>query len=265
MAAQRPGLTQALVRNNMTFPQLEKCELCGSHSPLLRSHIIPAFVYRFVMAGTSRFYNALSPKKFVQGGERVHLLCQQCESCISLFEREFQTAFFPESGIASLPVNYGSGLYRFCCSVSWRVLTHMKLSQPLQYVQDSKISNMLLGAVPKEHHDACDHALDRWAKTILTGSPLFSDQHIVFLNGKLVPFERSDIVGFHIYQSKASLTTVAILGPIVLLGFIRPSTGWKYTEVHPMGGQFPIISQTMPVNFARWLHDLYFNLERVAH
>lgn len=254
-----------LVRNNMAFPKLEKCELCGSQTQLLRSHIIPAFVYRYVMAGTGRFYNALSPKKFVQGGERVHLLCQQCESYISLFERDFQTAFFPQAGFASLPINYGSGLYRFCCSVSWRVLTYMKLSQPLLYFQDSKISRMLQGTVPKDHHDACDRALERWAKTILAGSPLLSDQHIVFLNGNLVPFERSDIVGFHIYQSKASLATVAILGPIVLLGFIRLSTGWKNTEVHPMGGQFPIVSQTMPVNFARWLHDLYFNLERVAH
>ena len=249
----------------MTFPRLTRCELCGAEARLLRSHIIPAFVYRYVMAGSGRFYDASHPRKFVQGGERVHLLCQDCESRFSLVERDFQNLFFPSGQISSLPLDYGPALYQFCCSVSWRVLTHMKLSSPLKYVDESRISDMLLSSVPEPEHDKCDLALERWATTLLTGKKTHNDQHIIFLNGKLVPFERSDVVGFHIFQGKSALATVAIFGPIILLGFISLSGGWKNTVVCPTGSTLPIISQTIPIEFARWLHDLYFNLERVAH
>lgn len=258
-------LNSGVSAHYMAFPQLDQCALCGDRAPLQRSHIIPAFVYRNVMPDTGRFYSAFHPKKLIQGGERVHLLCQRCESRTSLFEREFQTLFFPSGKIASLPLVYDQVIYKFCCSVSWRILTYLKISTTSKYVDDSNISKMLHSNVPSEHHDRCDEKLEHWAKTMLTGTWEDNDQHVVFLNGKLVPFERSDIIGFHVFQSSTNLATVAILGPIVLLGFIHRSKGWENTSINPDGATLPIVSQSIPISFARWLHDLYFNLERIAH
>lgn len=207
------------------FPLLSKCELCGSPSPLCRSHIIPAFVYRQVLSDSKRFHSATRPRLLVQDGERVHLLCKDCEGQISSFERSFQRLVFPGKQMGSLPFSYDETLYRFCCSVSWRVLTYLKLSTSDSYIRQSSISKLLARQVPANDHRLCDSVRDGWAQTICRGASEANDQHIVFLNGKNVPLERSDIVGFTLFQHGRDLATISFLGPIVIVGFVRQGAG----------------------------------------
>lgn len=217
------------------------------------------------MPDTCRFYDALRPRKLLQGGERVNMLCKGCESLLSLLEKNFQQLFFPIGGIASLPLTYDASLYRCFCSISWRVLTYLKMSVPDKYIESTRIVQMLQGQVALEDHELCEAARSRWARAVLVGEIGRLDQSVIFLNGKNFPFERSDAIGFCVFRDNGNLAVVAMLGPMILLGFIRQGPGWENANVDPAGGVFPIGSQSIPVGFSRWLHDLYFNLERVAH
>ena len=248
----------------MPFPQLDKCELCGSASPLARSHILPASAYRSIMSLPGSFYDALRPRLKKQGGTWAHLLCHACEVKLSFHEREFQRMLFPKDKPPSLPITYNSSLYICCCSISWRVLTYLKLSEPDNYAEKSRISLMLSSQIPEEQHSMTESVRIKWSETILTGEPKDEDHHLIFLNGKNVPFERSDIIGFSLFQDGKNLALASILGPIIVLGFVKQGSGWSNTTISPRGSTFAIGAQSLPVGFFRWLHDLYFNIERVA-
>lgn len=226
---------------------------------------MPAFAYRSIMSAPGGFYEALRPRLKKQGGTWAHLLCQDCEAKLSLHEREFQKVLFPKGERPSLPITYNSSLYRCCCSISWRVLTYLKLSEPDKYTEESPISVMLSGQIPEEYHSITESVRLKWAETALTGKSQDKDHHLIFLNGKNVPFERSDIIGFSLFKDEKNLAIASILGPMIVLGFIKNGSGWQNTTIEPNGSTFTISTQSLPVGFFRWLHDLYFNIERVAH
>ena len=217
------------------------------------------------MGNPPRCYGALHPRRVQQGGERVHMLCVGCETLISRFERQFQQLMFPSGTMASLPITYGSALYKFACSVSWRVLTYLKLSTPDIYVKQTNISNLLDPQISFDKHEICEQALARWADVLLINNPIAADNHIVFLNGENVPHERSDMSGFAIFHDELNLVVVSILGSILVLGFVKQGPGWNGTCIDPAGSVFPAHSQQVPAAFREWLRDLYSGLQEVAH
>lgn len=70
---------------------MKRCALCQKESELKRSHIIPEFLYKAMYDDKHRFHVLSSvpelPDLMVQKGLRELLLCGDCETHISRFER----------------------------------------------------------------------------------------------------------------------------------------------------------------------------------
>ena len=109
------------------FPivHVESCALCPSHEPLRESHIIPHFVFDWLLESSATGYMRLgiAPNVRVQDGAKQHLLCDDCEKRLSRWETEVAQALFrPYHEDSSVEVRYGAWLAKFCTSVAWRVL-----------------------------------------------------------------------------------------------------------------------------------------------
>ncbi|CAN7757797.1 hypothetical protein LJR130_006949 [Variovorax sp. LjRoot130] len=103
----------------------ELCRLCGQDKPLLLSHILPAFVFKWKResAGGSHLRSTAEPNLRVQDGVKLRWLCVECEELFSKDERAFAARiFYPFLQDSSRRHPYGPWLLRFCCSVSWRLL-----------------------------------------------------------------------------------------------------------------------------------------------
>jgi hypothetical protein len=145
------------------------------------------------------------------------------------------------------------------------VLTYLKLSTPDKYVERTSIAELLDSKISTQQHDLCEGALRRWADALLSGQSNPADQHIVFLNGNNVRYERSDVAGFAVYRNDADLAVVAVLGPILLLGFVTQGPGWLGTRIDPNGSMFHTKPQGVPAAFGIWLRQFYTGLQGVAH
>jgi hypothetical protein len=97
--------------------------LCGwfAHS---NSHVIPAFVYRWLKETSATGYlrTAIKPNVRVQDGPRRYWFCRRCEDTMGRHERAFSDSLFPSivSG-APAPYPHGPWLSRFLASVVLRV------------------------------------------------------------------------------------------------------------------------------------------------
>ena len=66
-----------------------KCVLCRQEAPLLKSHIVPEFLYRPHYDENHRallFDKRDAPYTMVQKGIRERLLCAECEARLQVFE-----------------------------------------------------------------------------------------------------------------------------------------------------------------------------------
>jgi len=73
------------------------CKLCEKSSSLRKSHIVPEFVYASLYDEKHRMHvlslQEQKPRPFEQKGLREKLLCGECESKLSNYERYASTAF----------------------------------------------------------------------------------------------------------------------------------------------------------------------------
>src|SRR5271169_2274152 len=102
-----------------------RCYLCQSDSDLQSSHILPAFVYRWLResSGNSPIRATTAPNLRVQDGIKRYWLCAACEERFSRFETAFaNNLFYPYLDASARPFQYSRWLLQFCTSVSWRVL-----------------------------------------------------------------------------------------------------------------------------------------------
>lgn len=101
------------------------CHLCGINGELLLSHIIPAFIFRWVRetSGNGFLRFGQEPNRRVQDGAKRHLLCETCEGRFSRWEDQFaRKLFYPYVEDGGVRVRYGPWLMQFGLSVVWRVL-----------------------------------------------------------------------------------------------------------------------------------------------
>ena len=102
-----------------------QCRLCLLHPAIENSHILPRFVYRAIKSDspTGFFRNPYSPNCRVQDGDKVRLLCTQCEQRFGSAEREFAThAFSAFHETDRDEFAYGPWLHYFMTSLAWRTL-----------------------------------------------------------------------------------------------------------------------------------------------
>jgi hypothetical protein len=104
------------------------CRLCLSQTSLVESHIIPAFVARWIKAtsatGFLRGFNA--PNQRMQDFPTVRLLCQDCEQRFSVSEKKFAESIFVPFHEGRTRFAYEDWLMHFAASLAWRCLVTSK-------------------------------------------------------------------------------------------------------------------------------------------
>ncbi len=111
--------------------KVTSCRLCGGNDELVKSHIIPEFVFRWLKKTGSKYgRNPLEPNKRIQDGLKPKLLCMACEQRFGKLETYFSKKHFHPI-VNSLDSNgqtafdafeYTDQLYQFVLSIMWRRL-----------------------------------------------------------------------------------------------------------------------------------------------
>src|ERR1041384_209430 len=116
------------------------CQLCNQKGDLQKSHIIPAFVFRWLKKdGFIR--HAANINRRVQDGATEDLLCSKCEARLNAWETAFSNNLFqPFCYGGALPtISYGDWLLKFCVSVSWRSLVYAQRQARLTHFSTDQI------------------------------------------------------------------------------------------------------------------------------
>ena len=234
------------------------CRLCGSIAELKLSHVLPAFVFRWMRKSSATGHMRLGeePNRRVQDGWKEHWLCASCEQDIGEAERQFaEKVFFPVVEERPLTAAYGPWLLKFCASVTWRVLLRFREMDPFDdYSRDD--------------YSLMDEAASAWRKYLLgrrpdTGAfPL----HFYVIRGVIAPADQSvasninrhvlrhiapDVVrGRHQHLVYAKLPRLFIMG---VLRDDRPAD-WRGTRVDPESGVIPL-DQRVPDGFFGYVDD----------
>lgn len=235
------------------------CQLCGQTEELQDSHILPAFVFKWLKetsaTGFIRFGE--EPNKRVQDGYKKPLLCASCEQRLSVWETFFSTKLFrPLSEDASLRVRYREWLLKFCVSVSWRSLTMLKEDQGQDHFSEAQ-------------RLSADQALHTWALFMLDRlpNPGRFEQHLLPLDavqqfsGGALPaninryFLRT--VDVDAVRGEKAAFVFSKLGRFVIVGFIDMPfpKQWVGTKVHVREGLIAPGNYTLPIQFGEYLSD----------
>ena len=75
---------------------MSKCALCHNVKELKDSHIIPAFVYRWIKETSATGYLRFSENinRRYQDGRKIKLLCLDCEERFNKYETSFSNNIF---------------------------------------------------------------------------------------------------------------------------------------------------------------------------
>lgn len=110
-----------------TKKRSKPCALCGKESTLLLSHVLPAFIFRWLRdtSGTGHLRCTTEPNQRVQDGVKKYWLCAECEALFGRSETAFANKLFhPYMKYSGARFPYEAWLLQFCTSVSWRLLKH---------------------------------------------------------------------------------------------------------------------------------------------
>jgi hypothetical protein len=201
-----------------------QCRLCGNDAVLQDSHIMPAFVYKWLKATSATGYlrAADEPNLRVQDGQTRPWLCAGCESRFNKYETQFASEFFHAfDENPSSRLRYGRWLLKFCVSLSWRQL--------LIRLEDGVLENE-----KSELLDAARAALQSWAAFLLdeTPHPGRFEQHLLPL-GAIEEHSVKDMpANFNRYILRVvSMNVISVggkevlsiykLGPLAIIGFIK--------------------------------------------
>jgi hypothetical protein len=233
------------------------CGLCNRKSALCESHIIPAFVFRWMRetSATGHIRLGAAPNKRVQDGHKIYLLCSECEEKLSGWEAQFAShIFYPYISNPSSAIRYGKFLLKFCISVSLRVLW--------LYKKETTFSDW-----PPELLERMKEAEATW-KAVLIGQrqhPGVFEQHILPLEGIESHNHPSMPTGINRYLMRTIDTDMAHgrrtafvyskLGRFIILGFLcmDDPKQWKGTKVHVNNGLLYPRSYTLPASFMNFV------------
>lgn len=214
------------------------CAFCDQHGELRDSHVLPAFVYRWLRgrSGTGHIRQTDNPNRRVQDGLKQPWLCASCETSFSRHETAFATKLFHPWHDGATRVPYSEWLLKFCTSVSWRVLKYARGRNP-----DARYTD--------EQNRLMDEAEVRWKAFLDDQAPhpgAFEQHLLIFdviedttirdlptnINRFMTGAITLDIVG-----SERSLMTYAKLGRFNIFGIIQKGPNkWEGTKVHVREG-----------------------------
>lgn len=234
------------------------CGLCLGAAPLKESHIIPAFVFRWLRdsSATGHIRFAATPNKRVQDGLKVPLLCEECEQRLSVWEKQFaERAFHPWYEQSGQPIKYGDWLLKFCVSLSLRVLRHVHDSNGLVHLSDPQ---KLLS----------EAALKRWSDFILgkVPHPGAFEQHLIPMGAiDTHTFEEMPeninrymlrAVELDLAHGSSVVFTYSKIGHFGLFGMIQPTAmKWEGTKVHVRDGVLGPRRYVLPMELFNYIKD----------
>lgn len=226
------------------------CALCGTHGALKVSHIVPAFVFRWLRetSSTGHIRAGDAPARRVQDGLKKSWLCGPCEALFSGLERRFCNELFnPWSAGDVRRVDYGDWLIRFCTSVSWRILRHGMDAQPMDHLSE-------------DQQAAARGAEETWRRFLLRELPHPGryEQHIIPFLGPLGGGPQHDLpdninrylmrgTGIDVVAMGSGAFTYAKMGRFAVFGMIAPTPDkWEGTKVNLGAGRLPCLRVVLP-------------------
>jgi hypothetical protein len=236
---------------------LKFCGFCSKEARLQNSHVLPAFLFRWLrergLTGHIRFSE--NPNRRVQDGIKKPWFCLECEMLFSGYETAFASKFFYPWVGGTHRIAYDDWLLRFCISISWRVLNHCKSDNPLaaySATQDQLSREasdtwhkFLNGKV--EHPGRFECHLIAWDDIGDTTIPNLPSNINRYLQGAI----EMDIVG-----TNSTLYTFAKMGPAMLFGVIQKGSDlWDGTKVHVKHGIFEQRKIVLPLALTGLLRD----------
>jgi len=124
----------------MSIPTTKNCALCRTvYEPDEESHIVPAFVYRWLKASSTTGFMRFGPQinQRAQDGIKNYFLCRSCEDHFEKHETKFAAeVFHPFVQDNSHSMDYDEYLLKFAVSVSWRVLAYNKAKWGLKHFRE---------------------------------------------------------------------------------------------------------------------------------
>lgn len=242
-------------RHSATAPAPSKlhwgrCALCENEASLKVSHVVPAFVFRWLRdsSSTGHIRAGDAPERRVQDGIKKRWLCGLCETRLGSLERRFANELFnPWSAGTVQRVDYDDWLIRFCVSVSWRVLRHGMDQQPMDHLNEVQQA-------------AARGAEETWRRFLLGELPHPGryEQHIIPWLGPLKGGPQDDLpdnfnrylmrgTGIDVFVTGggAAFTSVK-MGRFSVFGTIIPARDkWEGTKVG-LSGRLPCLRLVFP-------------------
>ena len=225
------------------------CAFCGNISDLRESHIIPAFVFRWLRtrSGKGHIRNTGNPNRRIQDGPKLYLLCDACENQFSRYETAFAKNVFHPWHAGNYQISYSDWLLKFCVSISWRVLKFCRgRNKDAQYTD--------------EQQSLMDGAELRWRCFLRDEVPHPGEFEQHLLIGEIIQSSRiselpnnfnrfiTGAVTLDIVGSNRSLMTFAKLGRFMIFGQIQKGPSkWEGTKVHVKHGMLKPGKFTVPV------------------
>lgn len=238
---------------------LAPCQLCSQTGKLQESHILPAFVFKWLKetsaTGFIRF--GQEPNKRVQDGYKKPWLCLICEKRLNVWETQFATNLFHllnEDG--GRRVRYREWLLKFCVSVSWRVLSMIR-------------DDAWLGHFTEEQRNAANQALETWSQFLFDKVPHPGrfEQHLLPLDA-VEDYSGGDLpanvnryflrtVDVDAVRGEKTSFVYSKIGKFIILGFIDVALPrqWVGTKVHVSEGVIGPGHYTLPKPFGGYLID----------
>lgn len=243
----------------------QNCRLCAKAAVLHESHVVPAFVFRWMKetsaTGFLRFGS--EPNRRVQDGVKRYWLCCDCEQLLSGWEAKFASEIFHASELGSGPrVRYGDWMLKFCVSLSWRILT--------LFVEEISLTNLT-----EKQRIAVPLSLASWSDFMLGKSlhPGRFEQHLLPLgpisgfSGESVPTNINRYllraVDITVPASSDGAFVYCKFGRFVIMGFIEMAfpRQWIGTKIHVREGSVGQGKYTLPMTFKDFI---FARCERIA-
>lgn len=217
-----------------------KCRLCDADAELRESHVIPAFVFRWMRdtsgGGYLRF--AREPNIRVQDGAKYYWLCAMCEGRLNRLETQFANNIFHPYCGQRYRLRYGRWMLPFCVSLSWRVLR--------MYREETSFESWSPEAIAR-----LDKAEQAWRDVLLgrRTHPGEFEQHFLPLDAIDSISRPSDLppninryllraMDTDVCQSASMEFVYCKFGHFMLAGFVRCDRWdwWQGTKVHATDG-----------------------------
>lgn len=231
-------------------PVVGICALCEKEAVLEGSHIIPKFVFKYLIkdSHTGRLRTLEEPNRPQQDGLKMNLLCGECEDLFSTNETHFSRSIFHpyKEDKLEFPLKYeGDWLNHFVTSVHWRILNNS--------LEKYRTAPNPKNTLPQEYLDALTKASDTMKSYLLGERDNLDDleNHILFFNEEMataaVKNPHASIFGSVIgrvivSEENNSIHIFSNLAGIIMFTLIRkyPKEQWINKNVQNESGEFSL-------------------------